>query len=390
MNRNDCRTSFLRACALVGAVASASSVAAQETRAELLALQRAAKAQGSQASDAAGPGLLERVFSWGESRLGGAVLPQDGFHPELGGMIPGAGISIGPGYRQHLFGRRAVVDASGAVSWDRSTMMRTHFEWPALFTNRVSVGGEAKYQDFMQVNFFGIGEGSPNTDRTSYRLKDVDVLGFATVRPTSWLSVGSRIGVLRGVTISPGSSSRFPATGDRFDQVIAPALTRQPDFLHGDVSVAADTQDAPGYATSGGRYSMSVAVFQGRTWLVAVNPVVDLTVGDTGELTFRNAAIESRVVTGPSEYWVHWATFDNTTGVARPVGGAQRCAGARCALPANVTPQTEYLRAEIHTAHPAYPTWKTPVHVYLRGGHDRAWTIAGIDRLPDEPSPLQP
>ena len=209
--------------------------------------------------------MVERALLWAES-LQTALGPQDGFHPVMGGMIPGSGISIGPGYGQHLFGKRAIVDASGAVSLRRSTVMRTRIEWPHLFANRLSVGGEAKYQDYTQLAFFGIGEGSLNTNRTNYRLKDVDVLGFATVRTTPWLSIGSRVGVLRGVKIAPGTSSLSPAIGERFDQVTAPGLTRQPGFLHGDVSVAVDTQDAPGYATSGGRYRLAVAAFQDQNY----------------------------------------------------------------------------------------------------------------------------
>src|SRR5688572_4853621 len=41
-----------------------------------------------------------------------------GFYPALGRIVSGAGwISIGPGYRQRLFGNRAVLDGSAAVSW---------------------------------------------------------------------------------------------------------------------------------------------------------------------------------------------------------------------------------------------------------------------------------
>src|SRR5262249_11880334 len=44
--------------------------------------------------------------------------PGDGFYPDFGNMITGAGwISIGPGYRKHLFDERAFVDGSAAISW---------------------------------------------------------------------------------------------------------------------------------------------------------------------------------------------------------------------------------------------------------------------------------
>src|SRR5215204_2418318 len=43
--------------------------------------------------------------------------PKDGFYPELGNMITGAGwISAGPGYRRQLFNRQVLVDGSAAIS----------------------------------------------------------------------------------------------------------------------------------------------------------------------------------------------------------------------------------------------------------------------------------
>lgn len=260
-NHNTRRTTLFRTCVLVAACACAHNVGAQETGADLLAEERAAKTQEPEASVPAGPSWLERTFSWGTSRLQDGSGSQDGFHPEMGGMIPGAGISGGPGYRHHLLGKRAIVDASGAVSWRHYTMMRTRLEWPQLLTDRLSVGAELKYQDFAKVNFFGIGEGSLKTNQTNYRLKDVDVFGFAAVRPNQWLSIGGRAGVMRSVGIAAGTSSLSPSTGDRFDEVTAPGLARQPDFLHADLSVDVDTQDVPGYPTRGGRYRLSIASF---------------------------------------------------------------------------------------------------------------------------------
>jgi hypothetical protein len=265
-NQRDCRTTLFPACVLVAACAFAPNASAQETRADLLAQERAAKTQEPEPPVSAGPSWIERTFSWGESRLQNASGTQDGFHPAMGGMIPGAGIAVGPGYRHQLFGKRAMVDASGTVSWRQYIMMRSRLEWPQLFTDRLSVGAELKYQDFTRVNFFGIGEASLKTNQTNYRLNDVDVLGFASVRPNPWLSIGGRAGVLRRVGIAAGTSSLSPATGDRFDEITAPGLARQPDFLHADLSVAVDTQDVPGYPTSGGQYRFSVASFHDQDY----------------------------------------------------------------------------------------------------------------------------
>jgi hypothetical protein len=119
----------------------------------------------------------------------------------------------------------------------------------------------------------------------------------------------------------------------------------------------------------------------GRTWLTAVNPIVDPSVTDAGIMTFRNAVTDAGLTTEPSEYWVSWATYDNTTGAATPVGHAEGCAEAQCPLPANVTPETQYLRAEIRTVNSAYPAWSTPVHVFLRRDDDHRWSAVGLERL---------
>jgi hypothetical protein len=121
----------------------------------------------------------------------------------------------------------------------------------------------------------------------------------------------------------------------------------------------------------------------GRTWLTAVNPVVSPSITDERVMTFRNAASDAGLASEPAEYRVNWATYDDTTGVTTSVGQVERCPGAECPLPANVTADTEYLRAEIRTIHPAYPAWRTPVRVFLRRDHDNRWTAVGLERLPE-------
>jgi hypothetical protein len=121
----------------------------------------------------------------------------------------------------------------------------------------------------------------------------------------------------------------------------------------------------------------------GRTWLTAVNPIVDPSMTDSAALTFRNAASDAGVATEPAEYRVNWAAYDNATGATIPVGQVERCARAECPLPANVTVDTQYLRAEIRTIHPLYPAWKTPVRVFLRRDHDSRWTAVGLEHLPE-------
>jgi hypothetical protein len=261
-------TLLVRACVFFAVCGSVSSVGAQETGAVgaiPTAQERATKAEGD-AVVVTRANRLTRTFRWAQSKIGDSKAARDGFYPELGGMITGAGISVGPGFRQSLFGDRAVLDASAAVSWRRYKMMQSEIAWPRLMNDHLAVGGQVKYQDFTQVNFFGIGGDSLKANQTDYRLKDVDALGFATVRANPWLSITGRAGMLRRVDIDRGTSTLHPATQDVFDEASAPSLTRQPNYLHTDVAVDADTRDVPGYPTSGGRYRLSVAAFHDRTF----------------------------------------------------------------------------------------------------------------------------
>lgn len=254
--QNRGRRSFSRMCVFLAVCACAASAGAQDTGTAGVPQERLT------AQDAVPqPGPLARAFGWAERRMDGPSGTPDGLYPELGGMIPGAGFSAGPGYRHRLFGNRAVVDASTAMSWRGYRMMRSQLAWPRLLNDRLSVGGQVKYQDFTQINFFGIGHDSLKGNQTDYRLRDLDALGFATARPKSWLSVTGRAGLLRRVDIGRGASTLYPSTDERFDETTAPGLARQPNYLHADVAADVDTRDVPGYPSSGGRYRVSMAMF---------------------------------------------------------------------------------------------------------------------------------
>jgi hypothetical protein len=250
----------LAVMAVVGAV-SALPAAAQNTGAERVSQDRAATAQTTPPVDK--PGGLQQVFRWvGNTTGDGSGEAKNGLYAELGGMIPGAGwLSVGPGYRRHLFGDTAVFDVSAAMSWRRYSMMQTRIEWPALFSNHLSIGAGAKYQDFNRINYFGVGPDSDEGARTDYRLKNIDISGSATVRPTGWLSIGGQVGYIRGLDIAPGLGSTHPATHEVFDDTTTPGLTIQPRYGHADVFVEADTRNVAGYPTSGGVYRLGLTTF---------------------------------------------------------------------------------------------------------------------------------
>ncbi len=193
------RLALTRVCIVAAVCSCAASVRAQDP-ATTSRSQEPARVSDEQSTDtgATGPGRLRRVFKWGEAQFDGRTELREGWYPEMSGMIPGSGLSIGPGYRQHLFGDHLIVDASAAVSSNGSRMMQSQLIWPKLADDRLLIGSQVTYQDFTQVNFFGVGNATQKGDQTDYRLRDVDAIGFATVRATPWLSLTGRFGALRG------------------------------------------------------------------------------------------------------------------------------------------------------------------------------------------------
>jgi hypothetical protein len=161
----------------------------------------------------------------------------------------------------------AVVEASAVVSWNLYKAAQGRFELPHIAHDRLSVGAQVTYQDLLHVNYFGLGNDSLKSDRSGYRFNNTDVLGYATARAATWLSVSGRFGWIHQPDLSTmtGRSVSYPNTIDRFTQSSAPGIgTQPPSFLHGDVSVAADWRDHAGHPTSGGLYRAAAAAYSDR------------------------------------------------------------------------------------------------------------------------------
>src|SRR5262245_44826770 len=213
------------------------------------------------------PGAMGQAVTLANRWLGeSATAPRDGFYPEFGNMITGAGwISAGPGYGQHLFGDRAFIDGSAAISWRAYKVAQARFEVTSLIDHRLTVGSQVRWQDFTQLNYFGIGSDSAESAQSQYRLKDTDVVGYGAYRANGWLSMGGTFGWLKRPTISSPTGpfqGDWPDTRQTFPQ--DPGVASQPNFLHGSASIAADTRDFPGHPTRGALYRAGFAAYSDR------------------------------------------------------------------------------------------------------------------------------
>jgi hypothetical protein len=215
------------------------------------------------------PGFLQSAMEFairrGDREGGGE---KNGFYPELGEMVTGAGwISAGPGYRHWLLGDRALFSTSAAISWRAYKMVQTRFELPKLAGERVLVGTQVRWHDYTQVSYWGNGPDTVPENRSEYRQKALNVVGYTGVKPLSWLSFIGRLGWLSSPELSaPGGSfgRDNPPTYELFPDDPVYQIGEQPDFLYGQVMAVADTRDHRGYPSRGGMYRGSWGRFSDR------------------------------------------------------------------------------------------------------------------------------
>ena len=233
--------------------------------------------------------------------------PKNGFYPDFGHMITGAGwISIGPGYRHRLFADRAVVDLSTAISWRAYKTAQARFELPSLASGHVAVGSQVLWQDLTQVVYYGAGPDSAEAAKSDYQLKASNAVLYATVRPNRAVSVTGRLGLLSrvGLDSSAGSFDRdLPDAIQQFAGEPGNQLSSQPRYFHGDVSLIADTRDFPGRPSRGGLYRAAWVGFRDR---------------DEAAFGFERYEVEAAqfvpMFSGRSVLAVHgWGVFSTTT-----------------------------------------------------------------------------
>jgi hypothetical protein len=216
------------------------------------------------------PSLISRALQFGERLAtggdGGEI--KNGFYPEFGDMITGAGwISGGPGYRRWFLQDRVFMDTSAAVSWRMYKMAQARIEMPKLARSRLTAGAQVRWQDLTQVTYFGTGPDSLEVNRSEYRLENANLLGYIVGTPNEWLSIGGKLGWLTRPSLNPpgGTFERgYPDAATVFPNDPVYTLAQQPEFFYEEVSVTADTRDHRGYPSSGGVYQALFARYADR------------------------------------------------------------------------------------------------------------------------------
>ena len=226
------------------------------------------------------PMIIQRVVIFGDRHFANGEMTQ-GWYIDSFNMIPGAGwLSGGPGYRYWGKNDSIFANASAAISWRGYKAMQGRVEFPKLLRSRLLAGAQVRWVDYQQIAYFGEGPSSLETDRSEYRLKATDTVGYATFRPVKWLGIGAEAGLLKPSVGLPGGlfQGKEPPTQDLFSNDVAFTIPSQPAFVHTETSITADTRDFPGHPTRGGLYRAAAGNFSDR---------------DDGLLSFRRYDVEA-------------------------------------------------------------------------------------------------
>jgi hypothetical protein len=120
-----------------------------------------------------------------------------------------------------------------------------------------------------------------------------------------------------------------------------------------------------------------------NAWLNATNPVINVSMNESGEMRFQNAAEEIGVEKAAGRYTVVWSRFDNTTSTHTPAGSAQTVTSTSALAPRELL-AAPFISATIRAFHPDQPGWQHPLVVYFRRAPDGTWPLAGLERNSDK------
>lgn len=187
---------------------------------------------------------------------------REGLYPRFGGLVTGSGVAVGPGYRRH-FGYDGVWDVSAAISLKSYKVIEGRVRLPTFGRDTLRADALARFLDYPQQRFFGLGPDTRKADKTSFGISQFNTSAGLTFQPGRAFFVGGRVGMTTP-DIGSGHLRRFPSIEQRFTDPEAPGLVRQPDFLFGEFHVGVDYTDFPLNPRVGGRQRVAFTRYADR------------------------------------------------------------------------------------------------------------------------------
>ncbi len=138
------------------------------------------------------PKLIKRIHLFADRHFGKGDIT-NGYYIDTTQAVHGAGISIGPGYRQWLKKDRVFFDGSAAISVNNSKRAQARLEFPRIARSRIEAGAQVKWHDDRGVVAYAEGPLSGKDSRDTYRLRSNQVAGYMKLRPVKWMALGGEI-----------------------------------------------------------------------------------------------------------------------------------------------------------------------------------------------------
>ncbi|MBI3264487.1 MAG: BamA/TamA family outer membrane protein [Acidobacteria bacterium] len=182
-----------------------------------------------------------------------------GYQPLVGGMGPGAGFAFGVTvFRENFRGTSARLDLPLQYSTNGYVSLGASLAIPLGHDKGLVVKPDVEFQRRPQEDFFGLGPGSSQDDRSNFSLRQTKVGVTLSARLSERLRIGLPLGVSTA-TVSRGTDNLFPDLQTRFADVAIPGARTGADLVSVGTFLEWDFRNNPGNPTAGGRWRLDVA-----------------------------------------------------------------------------------------------------------------------------------
>ena len=237
-------------------VVCSAPLAAQETRAEVIAAEQARKAKSSTPYE---PTAAERFFERVERGRWFTGGTPKGVYPVFGSIYPGGGFTLGAGYRKYT-GYSTFVDVHGMYSLEHYKLFEAGVGSTQHAGGRLDLAARIGWRDATQIGFYGLGMSSSRSDRANFRVNHTYAEGEIVVRPARWLALTGLGGY--DDYREPLPQGRHPSIHDAYTAVSAPLLGSEPAYVKAQGAASLLWGMAsPGYSRTGGRYRLAYQAF---------------------------------------------------------------------------------------------------------------------------------
>jgi hypothetical protein len=199
------------------------------------------------------PGTLERLLA----RAGANSEKPTRVWLSLGPMVPGAGMRLGAEFVTALADRTSLT-ARGLYSFKRYSTLSTELVSPGHLSDRLDLALNVTSENAPEMAFYGLGNETPESNRSSIQLRETWLGLGARLRPTPWRPFSIAAEVRRAAyELGRGRG----ATAVPFTPAQLPGADVNPTYWRSTGEVAIDTRPSAGYSRRGTLVRAAYSVF---------------------------------------------------------------------------------------------------------------------------------